>query len=51
MASGPAVIGFDGTAAAERAVREAGDLLAPRRALVVVAIECQRSSNSPSVRG
>jgi nucleotide-binding universal stress UspA family protein len=39
MASGPAVIGFDGTAAAERAVREAGDLLAPRRALVVVAIE------------
>lgn len=39
MASGPAVIGFDGTAAAEQAVREAGDLLAPRRALVVVAIE------------
>src|SRR6185295_16534120 len=39
MTSGPAVIGFDGTAAAERAVREAGDLLAPRRALVVVAIE------------
>ena len=39
MASGPAVIGFDGTAAAERAVREAGGLLAPRRALVVVAIE------------
>ena len=39
MASGLAVIGFDGTAAAERAVREAGGLLAPRRALVVVAIE------------
>ena len=39
MASGPAVIGFDGTAAAERAVWEAGNLLAPRRALVVVAIE------------
>ena len=39
MASGSSVIGFDGTAAAERAVREAGDLLAPRRALVVVAIE------------
>jgi nucleotide-binding universal stress UspA family protein len=39
MASGPAVFGFDGTAAAERAVREAGDLLAPRRGLVVVAIE------------
>jgi nucleotide-binding universal stress UspA family protein len=39
MASGQAVIGFDGTAAAERAVREAAGLLAPRRALVVVAIE------------
>ena len=39
MASGSSVIGFDGTAAAERAVREAGDLLAPRRALVVVTIE------------
>jgi len=39
MASGSSVIGFDGTAAAERAVREAGGLLAPRRALVVVAIE------------
>ena len=39
MASGTAVVGFDGTTAAERAVREAGGLLAPRRALVVVAIE------------
>ena len=39
MSSGSSVIGFDGTAAAERAVREAGGLLAPRRALVVVAIE------------
>ena len=39
MASGSSVIGFDGTAAAEGAVRKAGDLLAPRRALVVVAIE------------
>jgi nucleotide-binding universal stress UspA family protein len=39
MASGTAVVGFDGTTAAERAVREAGGLLAPRRVLVVVAIE------------
>jgi nucleotide-binding universal stress UspA family protein len=39
MASGPAVVGFDGSAAAERAVREAGDLFAFRRALIVVAIE------------
>jgi nucleotide-binding universal stress UspA family protein len=39
MASGPAVIGFDGTAAAERAVREAGELLAPRPVLVVVVVE------------
>jgi nucleotide-binding universal stress UspA family protein len=39
MASGPAVIGFDGTAEAERVVRRAGDLLALDRALVVVAIE------------
>jgi nucleotide-binding universal stress UspA family protein len=39
MASGTAIVGFDGTATAERAVREAGGLLAPRRALVVVAIE------------
>jgi nucleotide-binding universal stress UspA family protein len=39
MASGPAVIGFDGTAAAERAVREAGEVLGPRPALVVVVVE------------
>jgi nucleotide-binding universal stress UspA family protein len=39
MASGPVVIGFDGTVAAQRAVRVAGELLGPRRALVVVAIE------------
>jgi nucleotide-binding universal stress UspA family protein len=43
MASGPVVIGFDGTPAAERAVREAGDLLAPRPAVVVVAIEAGRA--------
>jgi nucleotide-binding universal stress UspA family protein len=34
--SGPIVIGFDGSDAAERAVREAGPLLAGRPALVVV---------------
>lgn len=34
--SGPIVIGYDGTPAAERAVREAAELLAPRSALVVV---------------
>ena len=39
MASGQAVIGFDGTPASEGAVRAAGGLLAPRAALVVVAIE------------
>jgi nucleotide-binding universal stress UspA family protein len=33
--SGPIVIGFDGSAIAERAVRESGALLAPRPALVV----------------
>ena len=39
MPSGQAVIGFDGTAASERAVRAAGELLAPRPVLVVVAVE------------
>jgi nucleotide-binding universal stress UspA family protein len=39
MASGPAVIGFDGTPAAERALRQAGELLAPHPALVVVVVE------------
>jgi nucleotide-binding universal stress UspA family protein len=33
--SGPIVIAYDGSPAAERAVREAGSLLAPRPALVV----------------
>jgi nucleotide-binding universal stress UspA family protein len=35
-AGGPVVIGFDGSAAAQHAVRSAGGLLAGRRALVVV---------------
>jgi nucleotide-binding universal stress UspA family protein len=37
------IIGFDGTPAAERAVRECGTLLAPRRAIVVVVIEQGRA--------
>ncbi|MHA6794408.1 universal stress protein [Pseudonocardia bannensis] len=42
MRSGPVLIGFDGTPAAERALREAGELLAPRHALVVVVMEIGR---------
>ncbi|MCW2631117.1 MAG: hypothetical protein JWR88_79 [Pseudonocardia sp.] len=42
--SGPVIIGFDGSPAAERAVREAGALLAPARpALVVVVWEAGRA--------
>jgi nucleotide-binding universal stress UspA family protein len=37
--SGPIVIGFDGSAASEHALREAARLLAPRPALVVVVWE------------
>ena len=37
--TGPIVIGYDGSAASERALREAGALLAPRPALVVVVYE------------
>jgi nucleotide-binding universal stress UspA family protein len=36
MGSGPIVIGYDGSPAADHAVREAGALLAGRQALVVV---------------
>jgi nucleotide-binding universal stress UspA family protein len=36
MRSGPIVIGYDGSPAAEHAVAEAGDLLSGRPALVVV---------------
>jgi nucleotide-binding universal stress UspA family protein len=41
--SGPVIIGFDGTPASERAVREAAALLAPRPALVVVVWEAGRA--------
>jgi nucleotide-binding universal stress UspA family protein len=43
MRSGPVVIGFDGTSAAERALRESAALLAPRPALVVVVWEAGRA--------
>jgi nucleotide-binding universal stress UspA family protein len=39
VASKPLVIGYDGSPASERAIREAGVLLAPRPALIVVAWE------------
>ena len=39
MASGPIVIGYDGSPASDHAVREAGTLLAGREALVVVVWE------------
>lgn len=41
--SGPVVIGFDGTPASERALREAAALFAPRPALVVVVWEAGRA--------
>jgi nucleotide-binding universal stress UspA family protein len=43
MHSGPVVIGFDGTPAAQRALRESASLLAPRPALVVVVWEAGRA--------
>jgi nucleotide-binding universal stress UspA family protein len=43
MSSGPVIVGFDGTAQAERALREAATLLAPRAALVVVVWEAGRA--------
>jgi nucleotide-binding universal stress UspA family protein len=39
VASGPVIIGYDGSAASERAIRESALLLAPRPALVVVVWE------------
>jgi nucleotide-binding universal stress UspA family protein len=39
MSERPILIGYDGAPPSERAIRESGDLLAPRRALVVVVWE------------
>jgi len=41
--SGPVVIAFDGSPAAERAIRQAAALFAPRRGLVVVVFEAGRA--------
>ena len=43
MTSRPVIIGFDGTPASERTVREAADLIAPLPALVVVVWEAGRA--------
>ncbi|MDX6333098.1 MAG: hypothetical protein QOG05_438 [Streptosporangiaceae bacterium] len=43
MHSGPVIVGFDGSPASGRALREAAALLAPRPALVVVAWEAGRA--------
>jgi nucleotide-binding universal stress UspA family protein len=43
MRTGPVIIGFDGSPASVRAVREAADLFAPRPALVVVVWEAGRA--------
>src|SRR5215211_999060 len=43
MRAGPVIIGYDGTPPAEQALREAADLLAPRRVLVVVVWEAGRA--------
>jgi nucleotide-binding universal stress UspA family protein len=43
VASGPVVIGFDGTPASERALRAAADLFAPRPAVIVVVWEAGRA--------
>lgn len=43
MHTGPVIVGFDGSPAAEHAVRAAGALLAPRPALVVVVWEAGRA--------
>lgn|SRR5215207_441741 len=43
MRAGPVVIGYDGTPPSEQALREAADLFAPRRVLVVVVWEAGRA--------
>lgn len=43
MRTGPVIIGFDGTPASVRAVREAGALFAPRAALAVYVWEAGRT--------
>ncbi len=43
MHSGPVIIGFDGTPASEQALRQAAELFAPRRALVVVVWKAGRA--------
>ena len=43
MGSGPVLIGYDGSPAADHALREAAPLLAPRRAVVVVVWEAGRA--------
>ena len=43
MSTGPVIIGYDGSAASERALREAAALLAPRKAVVVMVWEAGRA--------
>jgi nucleotide-binding universal stress UspA family protein len=43
MGSGPVVVGYDGSPAAERALREAAPVIAPRRVLVVTVWEAGRA--------
>ena len=42
MSTGPVIIGYDGSAAAEKAIRAAAALLAPRKAIVVMVWEAGR---------
>jgi hypothetical protein len=49
MRSGPCIIGFDGSPASERALREGAALLAPGAALVVVVWEVGLALRCPVV--